>query len=78
MNVNILFFASLREQFNQPKMTLSFESTSVTIHQVWAEASKQMFLPEGIKVSINQAYAHADARVYDGDEVAFFPPVTGG
>jgi len=29
-------------------------------------------------VAINKAYADLDRAVQDGDEVAFFPPVTGG
>lgn len=31
-----------------------------------------------IKVAINQEFASADAPVKEGDEIAFFPPVTGG
>ena len=31
-----------------------------------------------IKVAINQEFADYDARIGPGDEVAFFPPVTGG
>ena len=33
---------------------------------------------ETIKVAINQEFASFTAPVSDGDEVAFFPPVTGG
>ncbi|MFT4521076.1 MAG: molybdopterin synthase sulfur carrier subunit, partial [Halioglobus sp.] len=28
--------------------------------------------------AINQSVAHANCTLSDGDEVAFFPPVTGG
>ncbi len=35
-------------------------------------------LPDNILSAINMEYVKADARVKDGDEVAFFPPVTGG
>jgi molybdopterin synthase sulfur carrier subunit len=31
-----------------------------------------------IRCAVNQSHAGFDARVSDGDEVAFFPPVTGG
>jgi molybdopterin synthase sulfur carrier subunit len=31
-----------------------------------------------VRAAVNQAMAHGDTPVADGDEVAFFPPVTGG
>jgi molybdopterin synthase sulfur carrier subunit len=31
-----------------------------------------------VRAAINQAMAHGDSPLADGDEVAFFPPVTGG
>jgi molybdopterin synthase sulfur carrier subunit len=31
-----------------------------------------------VRCAVNQEYAEPDARVRPGDEVAFFPPVTGG
>jgi molybdopterin converting factor subunit 1 len=33
---------------------------------------------ETVRVAVNQEYAGLDHPVADGDEVAFFPPVTGG
>jgi molybdopterin synthase sulfur carrier subunit len=35
-------------------------------------------LPAGIRVTINQRFAAADALLADGDEVAFLPPISGG
>lgn len=31
-----------------------------------------------LRVAVNQQYGGFDTEVRDGDEVAFFPPVTGG
>ena len=31
-----------------------------------------------VRVAVNQEYASLDHPVADGDEIAFFPPVTGG
>ncbi len=31
-----------------------------------------------VRVAVNQDYANPDAPVREGDEIAFFPPVTGG
>lgn len=33
---------------------------------------------DAIKLAVNQDYADLDAAVKPGDEIAFFPPVTGG
>ena len=34
--------------------------------------------PKRIRVAVNQEHTNFDAALKDGDEVAFFPPVTGG
>lgn len=34
--------------------------------------------PRAVRVAVNQEYARAGAAVAAGDEVALFPPVTGG
>jgi molybdopterin converting factor subunit 1 len=33
---------------------------------------------EAVRIAVNQDYVEADHPVAEGDEVAFFPPVTGG
>lgn len=41
----------------------------------WAEE-----LTDGgaVRAAVNQDMAFGDTRIADGDEIAFFPPVTGG
>jgi molybdopterin synthase sulfur carrier subunit len=34
--------------------------------------------PRQVRVAVNQQFARPDAPVRPGDEIAFFPPVTGG
>lgn len=31
-----------------------------------------------VRAAVNQAFARVDTKLADGDEIAFFPPVTGG
>jgi molybdopterin synthase sulfur carrier subunit len=46
--------------------------------QVWNVCTQKSELPSNILVAINQEYVKPDTMVKSGDEVAFFPPVTGG
>lgn len=77
MQVKVLFFASLRERLGKADVTLELADT-VTALDVWRQAADGEVLPANVLVSINQVYADMSASVVDGDEVAFFPPVTGG
>lgn len=81
MTVNVLYFASLREQIGRSGDQFDFSQevlTSMTVEQLWRHATAQEQFPEDILVSLNQAYTDKSASVSDGDEIAFFPPVTGG
>lgn len=77
MSINIQFFASLREQTGQSQITLSYDST-LDVLSVWAKATNNMDMPDNTLCAINMEYVKTDAAVKDNDEVAFFPPVTGG
>lgn len=81
--LSILFFAQLREQLACDKITLSL-STPMTVDQVcdalllqhphWAE----FLTNEKLLCAINQTMAKTTQLVNNGDELALFPPVTGG
>jgi molybdopterin synthase sulfur carrier subunit len=49
-----------------------------TVADVWALVADGGVLPQGVLAAVNLEYAHAATVVCDNDEVAFFPPVTGG
>jgi molybdopterin synthase sulfur carrier subunit len=75
MSITVRFFASLREDLGDNK-TLQAEQVQ-TVTDVWNQFS-QNELGNNILISLNMEYVNADCSVKDGDEVAFFPPVTGG
>lgn len=77
MTVHVLFFASLREALGRDGAEIALPA-GARVADVWHLASGAEALPAGILCAINHDYAAADAAVNDGDEVAFFPPVTGG
>ncbi len=85
MKVKVLFFAGLREQLGTPGEEIELPAGVTTVaglrtflsnkNQSWKTA-----LAEGkpIRMAVNQDMAQPTARIKAGDEVAFFPPVTGG
>ncbi len=77
MPIKVLFFASLRERLKQSSVQLSIEQT-LTAAEVWQRSTGEAVIPANILIALNQAYVQADALVNNGDEIAFFPPVTGG
>jgi molybdopterin synthase sulfur carrier subunit len=77
MPINVLFFASLRERLGKRQMQLETD-LPIGVAEVWQRSSGEAILPANVLISVNQAYADAATVVQPGDEVAFFPPVTGG
>lgn len=77
MTVQVRFFASLRERLgaNDTQITLR---AGATVADVWRQVLGDAAMPANTLVAVNQDYTTLDAVVRDGDEVAFFPPVTGG
>ena len=77
MTIQVRFFASLREQIGVAEKQLNVGS-NMTVTEVWQQATNQSGIPVNTLMAINMEYVDADQHVADGDEVAFFPPVTGG
>ncbi|MDN7350836.1 MoaD/ThiS family protein [Acetobacter senegalensis] len=84
-SVTILYFASLREQLGREGETaaVAAEGESVTslLSALRAQDSALNDLFERtprIRAAINQALAGFQDTVRPGDELAFFPPMTGG
>lgn len=77
MVITVKFFAELREQRGQSELKLKIPN-ALTVMQVWAKVCMDKPLPERVLIAVNMEYATRDTLVRDGDEVAFFPPITGG
>lgn len=75
MSVEVKFFASLRETLGQSETTVDKVHT---VADVWQQSTEGAEAPVNLLVAVNLDYADMQTRVNDGDEVAFFPPVTGG
>ena len=77
MTITVKFFASLRETLKQDSCTVD-SSDATTAADVWRIATDNHEFPINTLIAINMDYAKPEQSVSDGDEVAFFPPVTGG
>ncbi len=77
MSIRVRYFASLREKLGRIEDTLVAEDIA-TVEDVWRIVSSGEPLPERILCAVNMEFAEAKTAVKEGDEVAFFPPVTGG
>lgn len=83
--LTLVYFASFREKLGLDREQLVLPESVTTVGElirhlvsgrdgVWQETLQAV----NVLVAINQEMVEADHPVYDGDEVAFFPPVTGG
>ncbi|NOX75222.1 MAG: MoaD/ThiS family protein [Gammaproteobacteria bacterium] len=77
MSITVKFFASLRETVGKADAELDI-GTIRTAADVWRVATDKHEHTPNMLAAINMEYASLDDAVKDGDEVAFFPPVTGG
>ena len=72
--IRICYFASLREQAGAVDVA-GLRAVLRGRGGVWAEALADS---RPVLCAVNQVMARPDQAIADGDEVAFFPPVTGG
>jgi molybdopterin synthase sulfur carrier subunit len=80
--IQVRFFASLRESIGLSAVKVEY-SGEKTVSELLVELmekgeSWRLLKEQEVLVAVNQTLCGKDAKVNDGDEVAFFPPVTGG
>jgi molybdopterin synthase sulfur carrier subunit len=83
--VTLLYFARLREAFGVASEDFSLPAGCATAGDLvralqsrggaWAQ---ELATGRPYRLAVNQEMAHVDAPLHAGDEVAIFPPVTGG
>ena len=85
MKVKVLFFAGLREQLGTAGEEVELPAGVTTVEALRSHLKtrggayeKVLSGKSIIRAAVNQDMVQPSARIKAGDEVAFFPPVTGG
>ena len=83
--IEVLYFARLREVFGREReqVELPGDVQDVAGLTAWLRSRGETWERElapgrPVRIAVNQDMAAANTLVGNGDEVAFFPPVTGG
>ena len=87
--LQVRFFAELREQLNQDEIAVCLNDLEVAGYPLTIDGLSQWLLKtqselasilnrSGLMVAVNHKMVDKQAVISAGDEVAFFPPVTGG
>ncbi len=82
--IRVLFFARLREQLGVGELELSVTDAGNTVDelrqrlQAKGEEWSRALGADNLLCAVNQHQARGSETIASGDEVAFYPPVTGG
>ena len=83
--MKVLFFARVREALDCPALELAWQDDMASLDALQAhlceargENWSDVLGEENLIRAVNQVVVEGNCALQDGDEVAFFPPVTGG
>lgn len=84
MRIRVLFFAALREAIGKDSAEVELpDDIVITVAALRQQLAAQPGAVElatfrNLRCAVNSTMASFDTPLAEGDEVAFFPPVTGG
>jgi molybdopterin synthase sulfur carrier subunit len=83
--LNVLFFARVREQLDCASLQVPWPATGLDLDALQeqlcvshGEAWRVVLEQDNMIRAVNQVVVDGNRALQDGDEIAFFPPVTGG
>jgi molybdopterin converting factor subunit 1 len=81
MDIQVRFFASIREKLRRSEATCSLPDGATVrdlVDQLCREHPPLAGVRGALRVAVNQEYVDAQHPLSDNDEVALIPPVSGG
>jgi molybdopterin synthase sulfur carrier subunit len=83
--IQVLFFARIREQLNCASLEYPWPESGTDLDSLQEQLCiargahwRDVLMQDNMIRAVNQVVAPDNCVLQDGDEVAFFPPVTGG
>ena len=77
MKLYIKYFASVRDMMGKDSEVVDID-TNLTVFGLWEILSIDLKSDMKVMFAVNHEYVGEDFKLKQGDEIAFFPPVTGG
>tara|TARA_B100001113_G_scaffold77431_1_gene60624 strand:- start:1032 stop:1265 length:234 start_codon:yes stop_codon:yes gene_type:complete len=77
MIIVVKYFASISDVVGKTSEKIDIKQHK-TAGDIWSDVSKNIKYTGTVKVAVNHKYVDMNHILEDNDEVAFFPPVTGG
>ena len=77
MSIKVKYFANLRELIGRGEDTIEFRA-GMTVADIWNMVKGNVHDSTAYLTALNMEYTNNNTVVKDGDEVAFFPKVSGG
>jgi molybdopterin synthase sulfur carrier subunit len=81
MSIEVKFFSSMRDLIGEDceiSNEVLQQHAIVNVDDVWAYCAQGKERSANVLIAVNMDYVDGTSMVKSGDEVAFFPPVTGG
>jgi len=82
--LRVLFFASVRERLGTAGLSMDFEPQCASLAGLVGRLEREipgcgeLLLADRTIVAVNREVVGREESLVDGDEIAFYPPVTGG
>ena len=77
MSISVKYFANIRDIIGRESDELDF-SDGITVAEIWQQISGGLDENTSYLTAVNMEYSPEDTVINDGDEIAFFPKVSGG